>query len=257
MSSGVTRSETSRPSATSDGDLSATAGSDYVATSGTLVLAAGGPLSATISVPVQGDVANEADETLSVTLSNPVGGATLLDADAVGTIVNDDAAGLQIADVSIAENGGSAIVTVSRSDALATFSVDVATADGTALAGSDYTAPNATLSFAAGGALSQTLGVPVLDDNRVEPDEAFTVGLSNLQVTSGSIEITDAQSTVTIGNDDVSTVSIADASISEGNAGTSERVSRDGTTRCRGSIAYASARRATLDDNATGDAETS
>lgn len=251
----VTRSDNVSPTSVdfAAADLTATAGSDYVATSGTLVLGAGGPLSATITVLVQGDLANEANETLSVTLSNPVGGATLLDAEAVGTIVNDDAAGLQIADVTIAENGGSAIVTVSRSDALATFSIDVATSDASAIAGSDYTTTSTTLSFAAGGALGQTVTVPVLNDNRVEPDEALAVTLSNLQIGSGSIEVTDAQSTVTIDNDDSSAVSIANASITEGNAGASTlsfMVNLSNPVQGDVGIAYASSDgSATLADN--------
>jgi uncharacterized protein len=47
----------------------------------------------TISVLVAGDPVFEANETFTVTLSAPSGGATLLDSGAVGTIINDDAAG--------------------------------------------------------------------------------------------------------------------------------------------------------------------
>jgi hypothetical protein len=67
----------------------ATAGSDYTATSGTLVFAPG-EVSKEVAVPVIGDTAFEPDETLTLTLSNPVN-ATLGTATATGTISNDDA----------------------------------------------------------------------------------------------------------------------------------------------------------------------
>ncbi len=72
--------------ATADG--TATAGSDYVAKTGTLTIAEGAT-SATLSVDLIGDTTTEADETFVVNLSNPVG-ATIGDAQATGTITNDD-----------------------------------------------------------------------------------------------------------------------------------------------------------------------
>ena len=57
------------------GDGTATAGSDYTATSGTL-LCTPGQTSKTFSVPILNDTADEADETVTLTLSSP-GNATL------------------------------------------------------------------------------------------------------------------------------------------------------------------------------------
>ena len=74
--------------ATADG--TATAGTDYTATSGTIVFAPG-QTSRTVAVAVVGDTTYEADETFTLTLSNPVN-ATLGTATATGTITNDDAA---------------------------------------------------------------------------------------------------------------------------------------------------------------------
>lgn len=51
---------------------------------------ADGQTSATITVNVAGDIEFEPNETFTVTLSAPTGGATLSDASATGTIVNDD-----------------------------------------------------------------------------------------------------------------------------------------------------------------------
>ncbi len=97
----------------------ATAGSDYVAASGTLTFSAG-QTSKTIPVTVNGDTLGEPDETFVVNLSSP-SGATILDAQGVGTIVNDDAVpNLSINDVSVTEgNSGttSATFTVTLSAA--------------------------------------------------------------------------------------------------------------------------------------------
>ncbi len=52
---------------------------------------ADGETSATVTVAVAGDTAYEANETFTVTLSAPLGGATISDAAGTGTITNDDA----------------------------------------------------------------------------------------------------------------------------------------------------------------------
>ena len=72
-----------------------------------------------------------------------------------------------------------AAFTVSLSQASpSAVSVDFTTADGTALAGSDYTATCGTLTFAP-GETTRTILVPTLDDAVAEPTETFTVNLSN------------------------------------------------------------------------------
>ena len=81
----------------------------------------------------------------------------------------------------VAENAGSVILTVQRTgDTNAAVSVDYASTNGTAIAGSDYTATSGTLTFAA-GETNQTIAVPILNDGLVEPTvyETFTVTLSN------------------------------------------------------------------------------
>ena len=67
---------------------SATAGVDFALASGTVSFAAG-ETSRTIAVSAIGDTTVEPNETFTVTLSAPTG-ATLADAVATGTIVNDD-----------------------------------------------------------------------------------------------------------------------------------------------------------------------
>ena len=68
----------------------ATAG-DFTAfpQTGTVSFAAG-ETSQTVTITVQGDFNNEADETFTVVLSAPTGGATITDGTGLGTITNDD-----------------------------------------------------------------------------------------------------------------------------------------------------------------------
>ena len=100
-----------------------------------------------------------------------------------------------------------------------TVTVGYSTANGTATAGSDYTAASGTLTFAP-GVTTQTVNVAVTGDTTVEPTETFTVTLTKpVGATLGT-----ATATGTITNDDVAvtapTVSIANATVTEGNSGT-------------------------------------
>jgi len=168
---------------TSDG--TATAGSDYTATSGTLTLA-DGVTSTTFDVPIIDDTDVEGNETVNLALSNPTGGASLgTPANAVLTIVDDDMevplAVLQFsgATYSVAENAGSVLITVTRTDnTTGVVSVDYATSDGSATAGSDYTATSGTLTLG-DGVTSATFEVPIIDDADVEGSETVNLALSN------------------------------------------------------------------------------
>ncbi|WP_237742716.1 Calx-beta domain-containing protein [Actinopolymorpha alba] len=72
-------------------DATAVAPGDYTAANGTLTFAPG-ETSKVVNIPVVGDTAVEQDESFSVTLSSPTGGAVIADGLGVGTILNDDAA---------------------------------------------------------------------------------------------------------------------------------------------------------------------
>ncbi|MEO8035406.1 MAG: IPTL-CTERM sorting domain-containing protein, partial [Acidobacteriota bacterium] len=178
----------------------ATAGSDYTATGGTLTFTPG-VTTQTVSVPVAGDTVNETNETFTVNLSAPVN-ATITTATGTGTIVNDDGAPtLLIDNVTQAEgNSGTSnfVFTVTLAGSTAqTVTVNYATANGTAVAGSDYTSTSGTLTFAP-GTTTQTVAVPVTGDTTVESDETFTVNLS----APVNATITTATGTGTIINDD-------------------------------------------------------
>ena len=75
--------------------------------------------------------------------------------------------------------------------------VDYATANGTATAGSDFTATQGTITFAPGVSV-KTIVVPVIDDTTTEPTETFTFNLSN----SVGGTIADGQAVVTIQDND-------------------------------------------------------
>ena len=202
----------------------AKAGQDYVAQSGLLTFAAG-ETSKVIRVQVTGDTAVEANETLKVSLTSPTG-ATIRDGSALGTIVNDDSAtalpSLSINDASSAEGSaatpGQTSFTVSLSAASTSpVTVNFATANGTALAGSDYVAQSGTLTFAA-GETQKTIQVATIGDSAVEANEDFSVVLSS----PTDATIADATGAGTIVNDDAPagpTLGISDATVIEGNPG--------------------------------------
>ncbi|MGK7925832.1 MAG: Calx-beta domain-containing protein, partial [Spirulina sp.] len=181
----------------------ATAGSDYTNTSGTLNFAAG-ETSKTVTVNIANDTLDEADETFFVTLSNP-SNATFADSQGIGTLTDDDAAPtISIADVTVTEcDGGTTTATFTVSLSAASgqaISVDYATADNTATAGSDYTAATGTLNFAA-GETSKTIDVTVTGDTTAESDETFFLNLTNPSNTT----IADSQGLGTIADDDIPT----------------------------------------------------
>jgi chitinase len=202
--------------ATSDG--TATAGADFTAGAGTVIFAPG-ETAKTIAVPILDDSLDELDETFTVTLANPVH-ATLSGSQAVVTITDDDAAPVVSASsASVGEGGGTASVSVTLSAPSGLeVRVDYATADGTATAGSDYTAQSGTLIFPA-GKTSQTVSVPITNDVLDEEDETFEVRLSNaVNATLGS------SGTVTIVDDDESRLSINDTRVAEGDQGTTDAI---------------------------------
>ncbi|QDV83430.1 Calx-beta domain-containing protein [Planctomycetes bacterium TBK1r] len=212
--------------ATADG--TATSGEDYVASSTTLAFSGSAGETQTFSVAVSGDNTVELDENFLVTLSNVTGvGVTLADAQATGTINNDDSASLSIGDVAITEgDSGTTDVTftVTLDSAVDTgLSVDFATADGTATTGDgDYVATSGTLNFTGTAGETQTINVTINGDTKVELNEAFVVDLSNLAASGRNVTVSDAQATGTISNDDSASLSIGDVAITEGDSGTTD-----------------------------------
>ena len=161
--------------ATQDG--TAVADSDYTATSGTLRFEPGETIQ-NIQVATLRDAIAEPSESFTVGLSDPVGTA-IANSTGVGTIAADAMPALSITDAVPVAEGGEATFMVSLSPASSELvTVAYATQDGTAVAGSDYTAASGTLQFDP-GMTSHTIRVAVLNDTAVEPTETFAVELSD------------------------------------------------------------------------------
>jgi hypothetical protein len=160
-------------------------------------------LSANFSIAVYGDTTVEPDETALVQIQNPSGGAVILVPVAVGTILDDDGPPrIAIFDSSVHE-GCEGTTTMSFDVNLSqpqatTVTVNFATANGSATAGSDFQAASGTVTFAPGHT-SQTIGVTINGDASPEPDETFTVNLSG---PSPGVTLTAPSATGTIINPD-------------------------------------------------------
>ncbi|MFM9966752.1 MAG: Calx-beta domain-containing protein [Planctomycetaceae bacterium] len=154
----------------------ATAGADYQAANGTITFNPG-ETSKTILVVTSADLLHEASETYFVNLSNSVQ-AAIVDGQGKGTIKdNDKAPRLSIADVSVIE-GRTAEFTVSLSAPSGqAVTVNFATANGTALAGQDFSATSGTLTFAA-GETSKTIRVAIAPNAIATATKSFKVNLS-------------------------------------------------------------------------------
>ena len=152
-----------------------------------------------------------------VTLTHMVSGGNYAGVTAptvVVTILENDVPELSVEDAEVMEGDGEIVFAVTMDGPSSrTVRVDWATADGTAKAGEDYTARKDELVFAP-GETRQEAKVPVLDDSVVEPDETFTVKLSNPQ--GGSLERAEATGMIVDNDLPLVSISAASASVDEG-----------------------------------------
>ena len=189
---------------------SAAAGSDYQSALITGLTFEPGVTSMTVTVPIINDLISESTETYSVNLSNAVG-ATILDGLGVGTIIDDDVTPslVSVSDASATETNPGPRNQVRTTDMIFTIrlsaatnssvTVQYATANGTAIAGSDYTALTGSVTFNP-GETSKTVIVKILGDTLVEGSETL---LLNLTAVSGAA-IADGQGLGTIIDNDSS-----------------------------------------------------
>ena len=195
----------------------ATSGSDFIAATGTLTFYPG-QTSNTVYVSVTGDLAYETDETFTLNLSNPVN-ATIRYGTGTGTITNDDGIpSLSVNDITNSEGNtatstGYAYVSLSA-PSYQPITFTYSTANGTALAGSDYAASSGTLTINP-GLTGLSFPITLYGDITPEPTKAFYVNVSS--VTNATLAR--SQGTVTIANDDGPTVSIYGNAVTEGNSG--------------------------------------
>ena len=202
--------------ATADGSATA-AGGDYQAASGDVTFAPG-VTSRTVTVLVNGDRFAESSESFFVRLTNPTN-AIVADASGTGTILDDEPR-ISINPVTVTEgNTGttSAAFTVTLS-AASDQAVTVAykTAEGSAIAGSDYVAASATLTFSPGQTV-RTVNIAIKGDTRDEYDEHFYL---NLSAASGAEIATSSSMGTIVDNDPPPSLRVSDATVTEGNNGT-------------------------------------
>ena len=195
-------------------DETATAGADYRSSSGLLTLAAG-QTQETLRVPLYRDVLTEPDETFGLLVDeDTLVGATYREAvsDPVATIRDSPGPGLTVGDAIATEVSGTIRfpVGVLGTNAFA-VTVSWTTRDGTAVAGSDYTAASGTLTIPA-ETREADITVTLLTDQTAERDETFSVVLSNA---SGAALI-DATAVGTITEGALPVMNVAAAQASEG-----------------------------------------
>ncbi len=201
------------------------AGNDYEPNSATAVTIPATQSSTQFTVLVNGDLTIEPNETFFVNVTN-VTGATVSDAQGVGTIQNDDSPSLSINDVTMSEgDAGATVFTFTVHSSLPApaggITFNIATADGTAhdddpaTEDNDYVAKSLTSQTIAEGTQDYTFEVTVNGDTKVEPDETFFVNLSG----ATGATISDGQGLGTIQNDDAADLVISQVYPGGGNAG--------------------------------------
>lgn len=164
----------------STADGSARAPGDYAAASGTLFfgsLPLGGEQTQQVHIAVKPDGIDEPSETFRVLLS---GSAEIGDNEGAATIADDDPAPVVgISDAAAAPEGATATFTVSlNAPSGRDVSVTYATADGSAVAGRDYSTRSGTAVIPA-GSTTAAVGVPLLHDGADEPDESFLLRIGS------------------------------------------------------------------------------
>ena len=186
---------------------SAEAGADYQTASGELDFADNEDGVKTFTVATIEDTADESNETVTISLSGPTGGATLgTPSTATLTINDDDTSGsagqLRLADdpSPFAEGAGTANVAVERvGGSTGAVSVDFSTSDGSATAGADYTTATGTLQWPSGNTDSRPIQIPLVDDAEQEGAETIQVALSD---PGGGATLGRSAGTVTIAAND-------------------------------------------------------
>ena len=205
-------------------NLSVVTATGSVTTAPHSAVLAAGSATATLAVATADDLADAADGAVAAALT--VGDGYVIGTPNRATVtVEDDDPGpiLDLAHVSAAESGAAVELEVAPSfrgyRSARPFTVDYATADGatadgSATAGADYTALSGTLTFTPdadndGQPAPQTIRVPLLADADDEPDETFTLTLSNPRHATLAGGGATLAATATIEDDDLPAVSIS------------------------------------------------
>lgn len=155
---------------------------------------------------------------------------------------------------SVNENGGSATITATRTGGSSgAVSVQYATSNGTATAGSDYTASSGMLNWADGDSAAKTFLVPITNDTLVEGNETVNLALS--APTGGASLGAPSAAVLTIVDDDAAvpgTLQFSSPTYSVSESGLSATIT---VTRAGGSSGAVSVQYATSDGTATAPAD--
>ncbi len=199
-------------------DGTATAGSDYTASSGTVAWPDNDDNPRIITIPILNDTEDESNETLTVMLSNPTGGAGLGSPSAATLTITDDddpqtdqpgTLTFSSNAYSVSEGGGSATIQVQRNNGTdGAVGVSYSTADGSAASGSDYVTSSGTLSWADGDGSTKTFTVDLIDDELEEGTETVNLTLSNA---TGGASLGTTAATLSVTDNDVDADCVADA----------------------------------------------
>jgi predicted extracellular nuclease len=206
-------------------DSATVADNDYVSNSVTgQSISAGSTGPVPFTVTVNGDNNPEPTEQFFVNIVNITGaGAIAGDTQGIGTITTDDQQpNLTVTDVTQAEtNAGTTTFTVNVNLNIPAppggVTFDVATAPGTAQAGSDYVHQSLTAQTIPATQTQYQFNVTVNGDAIFEGNETFFVNVTNVT----GANVTDGQGLGTINNDDAAPAfTITDVVLTEANAGT-------------------------------------
>ncbi|MDB6014650.1 MAG: Calx-beta domain protein [Gammaproteobacteria bacterium] len=230
-------------------DGTAVAGTDYTAASGTLQWAENDSTAKTISVPVSNTTPFTGNRSFTVTLSAPSATAELADPNVATVTISGDATPaigsveLSSATYPVAQSAGTMTVTVNRtSGSSGAIGVAYATVNGTAVAGTDYTATSGTLQWANGDASSKTFNVVISNKTSFSGSKGFTVALASPQSGATLGSPSSAQVTITgnttapVGN---LSLSAASYTVAQSTGTVTVTVNRAGGTNGATSVAYA------------------
>ncbi|MEM8861004.1 MAG: Calx-beta domain-containing protein, partial [Chloroflexota bacterium] len=169
--------------------------------------------------PLIDDDTFEGDETVVFTISNPTG-LTLGEPSTVEITIVENESGIVVSVIepmSANEDDGEATVTVGLNQAaVEPIEVTLTTADGSAVAGQDYTAVSTTVTFAA-GETTQVVKIPLIDDQEAEGDEDLVLTLSD--AVNASLEDNPVYPFVIVDNEQVLSASISNAVMLEEDSG--------------------------------------
>jgi len=181
----------------------AVAGTDFTTATGRLQWADGDASAKSFTVAISNATPFSGTKSFTISLSNASTGAAIgSPSSAIASITGDAVAAvgslqLSAASYTVAQSAGSLSVTVNRTGGSSgAVGVAYATANGTAIAGTDYTATSGTLQWADGDAASKHFSIPVSNATAFSGSKTFSVALSN--ATNGATLSSPSSATVSI-----------------------------------------------------------